>query len=70
MEGLVSFLFSKWKTQVLDRGSPTLEPVGGATNHPTIPLLSKLRISTYLGIFKFSLSPQSINFYSFLKYIF
>lgn len=59
MEKLVNFPSRKMKTQALDRGLLTLEPVGGA---PTIHLpLSKLGLGTYLRIFKFSLSPWSNN---------
>lgn len=62
MEKLVNFPSRKMKTQALDRGLLTLEPVGVTTKHPTIRLpLSKLGLGTYLRIFKFSLSPWSNN---------
>ena len=69
-EKSANFLPRKMKTCTLDRGFLTLVPVGAITDPASIPRpLSKLRIGTCLRIFKFSLSPWSVNFFSFQKYL-
>lgn len=67
-EELPQFLSRKLKTLVLDRGHLALEIVQVTSNHPTIPQsFSKLGVSTYLGIFKFSLFLMANQFLFFPK---